>query len=75
MLGLGFTAQHSDARVLEQLLYKWTHSRQIISNVLIKKYDDLIESGWIVGKNEIKRDVYKLFRGSYEDFMKKKLIY
>lgn len=75
MLGLGFTAQHSDARVLEQLLYKWTHSRQIIANVLIKKYDDLIESGWIVGKNEIKRDVHYLFRGSYEEFMKKKLIY
>ena len=75
MLGLGFTAQHSDARVLEQLLYKWIHSREIITNVLIKKYDDLNKSGWITGKNDIKRDIYYLFRGSYEDFIKKKLIF
>ena len=27
MLGTAFTAQHSDARVLDQLLYKWRHSR------------------------------------------------
>ena len=71
MLGLGFTAQHSDARVLEQLLYKWDHSRKIITNVLIEKYNNLIESGWVVEKNEIKRDVYYIFRGSYENFIKK----
>ncbi len=29
MLGTAFTAQHSDARVLEQVLYKWAHSRQV----------------------------------------------
>jgi hypothetical protein len=27
MLGTAFTAQHSDARVLDQLVYKWAHSR------------------------------------------------
>jgi hypothetical protein len=30
MLGFAFTAQHSDARVLEQLLYKWHTARQVI---------------------------------------------
>ena len=30
MLGLGFTFQHSDSRVLEQLLYKWDHSKKIL---------------------------------------------
>lgn len=29
ILGTGFTAQHSDARVLDQLLYKWSHSRKV----------------------------------------------
>jgi hypothetical protein len=29
ILGTGFTAQHSDARVLDQLVYKWHHSRQV----------------------------------------------
>ena len=73
MLGLGFTAQHSDARVLEQLLYKWNHSRKIIANVLLNKYKDLVETGWVPTKLEIKRDVNYLLRGSYEEFMKKKL--
>jgi hypothetical protein len=33
VLGTGFTAQHSDARVLDQLLYKWAHSRRVIGEV------------------------------------------
>ena len=73
MLGLGFTAQHSDARVLEQLLYKWDHSKQIIGKILIQKYKDLQESGWILTPEEIERDINYLFRDSYLNFMKKKL--
>ena len=30
LLGTSFIPQHSDARVLDQLIYKWDHSRQII---------------------------------------------
>jgi hypothetical protein len=26
MLGSAFTSQHSDSRVLEHLVYKWSHS-------------------------------------------------
>ena len=74
MLGLGFTAQHSDSRVLEQLLYKWDHSRKIITRVLIDKYKDLQESGWLFSKEDIERDVNYLFKDSYLSFMKKKLI-
>ena len=33
LLGLSFIPQHSDARVLDQLIYKWGHSRQIIASV------------------------------------------
>ena len=73
MLGLGFTAQHSDARVLEQLLYKWDHSKKIIGKILVKKYKDLQETGWIFSKEEIKRDINYLFRDSYINFKKKKL--
>ena len=29
MLGTAFTCQHSDARVLDQLIYKWAHSREV----------------------------------------------
>ncbi|MFN7141825.1 MAG: glucuronate isomerase, partial [Limisphaerales bacterium] len=31
LVGLSVTPQHSDARVLDQIIYKWRHSREIIS--------------------------------------------
>jgi len=34
LLGLSFTPQHSDARVLDQIVYKWQHSRRLIAQVL-----------------------------------------
>ena len=34
MLGQDFTYQHSDCRVLEQLIYKWAHSRRVLVDVL-----------------------------------------
>ena len=37
ILGTEFTAQHSDARVLDQLVYKWNHSRTVIGTVLVDK--------------------------------------
>lgn len=74
MLGLNFTAQHSDARVLDQLLYKWAHSRVIIGRVLADKYADLLNSsGWVPTKEEVTRDARYLLRGSYEEFMAKDL--
>ena len=60
-LGLSFVPQHSDARVLEQLVYKWHHSRTIIAAVLAEKYQDLAAAGWAVTKREIERDVRLLF--------------
>lgn len=75
MLGLGFTIQHSDARVIEQLLYKWTHSKKIITNILINKYHDLLEAGWSLNYEELKRDISFLFCNSYELFMSKKIVH
>lgn len=31
MLGTSFISQHSDARVFDQLIYKWNHSRRVIA--------------------------------------------
>jgi hypothetical protein len=69
LLGLSFTAQHSDARVLDQILYKWDHSRKIIARVLIEKYEDLLATGWDPTTEEIQRDVRALFGGSYREFL------
>jgi len=68
LLGLSFTPQHSDARVLGQIIYKWQHSRQIIAKVLVEKYGDLAATGWIPTRDEIERDVKKLFGGAFEEF-------
>ena len=75
MLGTAFTAQHSDARVLDQLIYKWSHSRAVIAHVLCEQYTKLVYSGWTsITRSEIRRDVKRLFGGSYEEFMAKSLV-
>ena len=38
MLGATFVPQHSDARILEQLIYKWRHSRASIARALTRRY-------------------------------------
>jgi hypothetical protein len=53
MLGLGVTPQHSDCRVMDQLGYKWNHSRPILGKVLAEKYSDLSDTGWHVTRAEI----------------------
>jgi hypothetical protein len=68
LLGFSFTAQHSDARVLDQVVYKWNHSKRVITNVLVEKYSALAASGWTVSKAEIERDVQLLFGGAYQNF-------
>ena len=73
MLGTAFTAQHSDARVIDQLIYKWSHSREVIARVLVGEYNKLGASGWKFNRKEIRRDVRRMFGGSYEEFMLKSL--
>ncbi len=68
LLGPTFTAQHSDARVLEQIIYKWTHSREVIGGVLADRYCDLALAGWTASRPEIERDVRALFGGEFERF-------
>jgi hypothetical protein len=69
LLGMSVTPQHSDCRVLDQLVYKWSHSRGIIGKVLAEKYDDLAATGWEPTRAEIERDVHELFGGALESFL------
>jgi hypothetical protein len=73
MLGTAFTVQHSDARVLDQLVYKWAHARAVVAQALVQQYSQLISCGWKPSRFEIRRDVARLFGGSFEEFMAKKL--
>jgi hypothetical protein len=69
LLGLGMIPQHSDCRVLDQLIYKWEHSRAIIGEVLADKYANLAATGWQPSDAEIKRDVNDLFAGNFTRFL------
>ncbi len=71
LIGLSVTPQHSDARVLDQLIYKWQHSRRLIGEVLAEKYVDLSQTGWEPTAEEIQRDVQNLFGGAFERFCSK----
>jgi hypothetical protein len=69
LLGTSFIPQHSDARVLEQLVYKWGHSRELVARVLADKYDDLAATGWQATDEEIRRDVQHMLHGNFEAFL------
>ncbi|HET6862881.1 MAG TPA: hypothetical protein VFH91_07525 [Pyrinomonadaceae bacterium] len=69
LLGPSFIPQHSDARVLEQLIYKWQHSRTVIAASLFEIYERLLESGRAVTSAEIQRDVTRMFSGNFREWI------
>lgn len=71
LLGATFTCQHSDARVLDQIIYKWSHTRRIVSKVMTEKYCSLFEAGWRPTSDEITRDVRGIFGGMFHEFLAK----
>lgn len=71
LLGLSFVPQHSDARVLDQLIYKWAHSREIIAEVLADKYEDLLRTGWKITESDVRRDVADLLADNFNRFAQK----
>jgi hypothetical protein len=68
LLGASFIPQHSDARVLEQLIYKWRSTRRTIAPVLAKSYQSLAAAGRPVTREDIQRDVERLFRRNFTGF-------
>jgi len=69
LLGQLVVPQHSDARILDQVIYKWAHSRAIIAKVLCDKYQDLVQTGWRLERNEIERDVANLLGENFWRFL------
>jgi hypothetical protein len=69
LLGTSFIPQHSDARILDQLIYKWDHTRRILGPVLTDKYVDLTQTGFNVTDNAIRRDVALLLRENFRMFL------
>ncbi len=69
MLGTSFIPQHSDARVLEQVIYKWHNTRRTVSRILSESYRLLAEDGRRLTRGDIQRDVNRLFRTNAEAWM------
>jgi hypothetical protein len=69
LLGTSFIPQHSDARVLDQLVYKWDHSRKVIGKVLTDKFADLADAGRPPTKDEINRTVEQFVSKNFEQFL------
>ncbi len=68
MLGTTFIPQHSDARVLEQVIYKWRNTRRTVAPILARMYGLLADDGRAPKVEDIRRDVHRLFRGNFESF-------
>jgi hypothetical protein len=70
LLGQSFIPQHSDARVLEQLIYKWKHARRQIADALCSCYEQLLQNGRAVTREEVARDVSRMLSGNFNDWVK-----
>lgn len=70
LLGTGFVPQHSDARVLEQLVYKWSHTRSVLAKVLAARYEELEAKGWRVEDKDVRRDAEAYLSGNFWNFLK-----
>jgi hypothetical protein len=68
MLGMSFIPQHSDARVLEQVIYKWRNTRRTLGPILTNTYKTMAEDGRVVTREDIHQDIQRLFRGNFESF-------
>jgi hypothetical protein len=70
MLGTSFIPQHSDARILEQVIYKWRNTRRTLTPILANSYRLMSEDGRPATREGIRRDIARLFRSNFEDFTK-----
>jgi hypothetical protein len=69
MLGTTFIPQHSDARVLEQVIYKWRNTRRTMAPIFANTYRLLAEDGRPVTRADIKQDIVRMFRTNFEHWV------
>ena len=69
MLGFSFIPQHSDARVSDQLIYKWSHFKNILHPILLEYYQDLLNKNFPVSEAILQRDINNLFSGNAKNFL------
>ena len=70
LIGLSCTPQHSDCRVLDQLVYKWSHSRAILAQSARRQIRGSRRApAGSRRAREIERDVHALLGGALETFL------
>lgn len=74
LLGTAFTSQHSDARIMDQIIYKWIHSKRVIAAAVLEQFRQLWSTGWRLEEEAVVKSVQRLLGGSYEEFMAKELV-
>jgi len=72
MLGASFIPQHSDARILEQLIYKWRNTRRTLTPILSHTFRLALADGYPVTRERIRREVERLFRSNFEQCTRKR---
>ena len=70
LLGLSFVPQHSDARITDQLIYKWSHFKEILSSVMIENYEHLVKKNYPLSKEIINRDLNNLLSDNAKNFLR-----
>ena len=69
MLGFSFIPQHSDARVSDQLIYKWNHFKKILHPILLEYYQDLLDKNFPISENILQRDINNLLSGNAKKYI------
>lgn len=62
LLGDDFIFQHSDARIIDQLIYKWYDFKNIYTDVMTKKYKKLLTLGYRLKVSELEEKIEQHFR-------------
>ena len=65
-LGTRFIPRHSDAQVLEQVVCKWRNKQLTTAPILSNAY--CFDDSAIIVKQQIQRDVNRLFRANFEEW-------
>jgi hypothetical protein len=71
LLGASFIPNHSDARILEQVIYKWNHTRRALVDCLDSAYKDMVLDGRTPTEDEIQKDVDAMLHGNFTKWLLK----
>ena len=69
LLGTSFIAHGRTARVYEELLSNWAHTRWMLGTILQERYTSLYRTGWRVTEQEIIREISAILSDNARKFI------